>query len=79
MESIKIVELKLPSSELISQIFVDRPMEKPPKLTPQQEQWLQKSHEVIKHMVKKGILKDNWPGQWDHIRREIEDSLRESR
>lgn len=69
-DEIKIVEIDMKEgiNKFLKYITVEKSMEKPVE---GDKEALNASHEVIKSAVRKGHLKDNWPGQWDHIKEEI--------
>lgn len=69
-DEIKIIEIDMKEgiNKFLKYITVEEPMKKPVE---GDQAGLKASHEVIKSAVRKGHLKDNWPGQWDHIREEI--------
>lgn len=69
-DEIKIIEIDMKESinKFLKYITVEEPMK---KSVEGNKEVLKALHEVIKSAVRKGHLKDNWPGQWDHIREEI--------
>ena len=69
---IDVVDLTYPKSALAG-LEVEFPMTEPPKISKRQEEFLRAFHEMLKDRARRGCLKDSWPGQWGHIRKEIEE------
>ena len=70
---IEIVDIDIPKSlaSFVKYIGVDKPMDPPKEPNEQEKAMLRQGHESYKHAVMRGLIKECYPGELDHIWEEL--------